>query len=136
MMPGVRHEELAFEIDRLHHGEVRFSIAISGDGFVARVGDYLSGPAPARVRSRRFRYRGAWTSDAGEAGDNCAMTGRHGIFDSRLRQTCVARQHPSWPNVGVMVDGVVGRWRSSRCRRPVFVRCFPASIVDGRDFAR
>ena len=43
---------LAFEIDRLHHQGVRFSIAISGDGFVARVGDYLRGPAPcARVRT-------------------------------------------------------------------------------------
>lgn len=38
---------LAFEIDRLQSEGVRFSIAIYGDGFVARVGDYLRGPAPS-----------------------------------------------------------------------------------------
>lgn len=43
---------LAFEIDRLHSEGVRFTIAICGDGFVARVGDYLRGPAPStRVRT-------------------------------------------------------------------------------------
>jgi hypothetical protein len=36
------------EIDRLEREGVRFSIASQGDGFVARVGDYLSGPTPSR----------------------------------------------------------------------------------------
>jgi hypothetical protein len=36
------------EIDRLERDGVRFSIASEGDGFVARVGDYLSGPTPSR----------------------------------------------------------------------------------------
>ncbi|HET9832209.1 MAG TPA: hypothetical protein VFP91_10885 [Vicinamibacterales bacterium] len=43
---------LAVEIDRLETEGVRFSIAICGDGYVARVGDYLKGPAPSqRVRT-------------------------------------------------------------------------------------
>jgi len=39
---------LAVEIDRLETEGVRFSIAICGDGYVARVGDYLTGPAPVQ----------------------------------------------------------------------------------------
>jgi hypothetical protein len=36
------------EIDRLERDGVRFSIAMSGDGFVVRVGDYLNGHTPSR----------------------------------------------------------------------------------------
>jgi len=36
------------EIDRLERDGVRFSISMRGDGFVARVGDYLNGPTPSR----------------------------------------------------------------------------------------
>jgi hypothetical protein len=36
------------EIDRLERDGVRFSIATRGDGFIARVGDYLNGPTPSR----------------------------------------------------------------------------------------
>jgi hypothetical protein len=36
--------DLHAEIDRLERDGVRFSIAMSGDGFVVRVGDYLNGP--------------------------------------------------------------------------------------------
>ena len=36
------------EIDRLERDGVRFSIAMSGDGFVVRVGDYLNGPTSSR----------------------------------------------------------------------------------------
>ena len=41
-------KNLAVEIDRLETEGVRFSIAICGDGYVARVGDYLKGPAPTQ----------------------------------------------------------------------------------------
>jgi hypothetical protein len=72
---GMRN--LAFEIDRLHREGVRFSIAISGDGFVARVGDYLRGPAPS-TRVRTVEEAVLWVSRValGRAtptrfGDNC-----------------------------------------------------------------
>jgi len=39
---------LAGEIDRLDSHGVRFSISICGDGFIARVGDYLKDPAPSK----------------------------------------------------------------------------------------
>ena len=41
-------KNLAVEIDRLETEGVRFSIAISGDGYVVRVGDYLKGPTPTQ----------------------------------------------------------------------------------------
>jgi len=52
---------LAVEIDRLETEGVRFSIAICGDGYVARVGDYLSGPAPSR-RVRTVEEAIQWVS--------------------------------------------------------------------------
>ena len=69
---------LAFEIDRLHHEGVRFTIAICGDGYVARVGDYLRGPAPS-AHVRTVEEAIVWVSRValGRAmlspfGDNCA----------------------------------------------------------------
>ena len=41
-------KNLAVEIDRLETEGVRFSIAICGDGYLVRVGDYLNGPAPTQ----------------------------------------------------------------------------------------
>jgi len=41
-------KNLAVEIDRLETEGVRFSIATCADGYVARVGDYLKGPAPTQ----------------------------------------------------------------------------------------
>ena len=70
--------DLASEIDRLHREGVRFSIAICGDGFVARVGDYLRGPAPSK-RVRTVEEAILWVSRvafgramSASLGDNCA----------------------------------------------------------------
>ena len=69
---------LAFEIDRLHREGVRFTIAICGDGFVARVGDYLRELAPS-THVRTVEEAILWVSRVAlgratpvPAGDNCA----------------------------------------------------------------
>ena len=55
-------KNLAVEIDRLETEGVRFSIAVCDDGYVARVGDYLKGPAPTQhVHTVEEAIQWIWT---------------------------------------------------------------------------